>query len=225
MSMLIDAYRFGGGGGGGGTPTLLSVTQSAFNSNTTSHAVQMPATVNAGDLLVVGVMIAAETYPIAASGFTSIGSSGRATSIKVQYFYKIAAGTEGGTTVDFSTSPSAIRMVAQVHRIQSGTFHASTAPQGQFDNGNSNTPNPPNLSPSWGSASTLWLIGTGVTGASSVSSFPTANNNNSQAGTGGALRVIASCTDATVAASLDPGTFGIASSLDWVAATIGIRPA
>lgn len=223
MSMLIDPYRFGGGGGGGGTPALLSVDGSSFNTNVTSHAVAMPASVNAGDLLVVGAMISAETYTITASGFTSIGSSGRNSAIKVQYFYKIGSGTEGGTTVDFVTS-SAVRMVAQVFRIQAASFHAS-APEGQFANGNSNTPAPPILSPSWGSASTLWLIGAGINGTGSISSYPTANNNNAQAGTGGATRVIASCTDSAVTGSLNPGTFGIGSALDWVAATIGIRPA
>lgn len=224
MSMLIDAYRFGGGGGGGGaTPTVLDVTPSTVNSNLTSHLVAMPATVAAGDLLLMLVGIASNSYTATTpSGWTLLSNyASGASGIRFFIYYKVAAGTEGGTTVDVVTS-AGIRSSHQVYRIQSGTF--SGTPQittSQNPGGVDTAPNPPNLAPSWGSANTLWIIPAAIAGNPTASVYPGTDGVRTN---GHSTNTMLSCRNATAGASLDPGTFTISSAFFWIAATIGIRP-
>ena len=224
MSMLIDAYRFGGGSGGGGaTPTLLSRTTTAFSSNTTSHAVSLPATVSVGDLLVCVIGIANNSATITTpSGWTAGPTEASDGGSKAFLFYKVASGTEGGSTVDFVTS-AGIRASSHVFRFQSGTYSGS--PEVAYSEnpaGISNAnPDPPNMAPSWGSANTYWIIFCTIGGSPTVSVYP---------GTGGAITnantaSIASCYDTTPGASINPTAFTISSSLRWVSGVVAIRPA
>ena len=224
MSMLIDAYRFGGGGGGGGgaTPTLLSRTASSFASNTTSHLVSMPATVTVGDLLVCLIGIGNNSATITTpSGWTAGATEASDGASKAFLFYKVASGTEGGTTVNFVTS-AGIRAAAQVFRFQAGTY--SGTPEIAFSENPPGTPNanpdPPNLAPSWGSANTYWLIFCTVNSSPTVSVYPGSSGVITTANTAS----IASCYDTTPGASLNPGAFTISASLRWVAGVVAIRP-
>lgn len=209
-----------------GFPVYISNTATELGgADATSHLVQMPAAVSSGDLLIALIASDGVATVSTPSGWTSlitqaaVGASG-------SVFYKVAAGTEGGTTVDFVTS-SAERMEAQVARIQAGTFQ-SVPEAAQANNGaGTTTPNPPNLAPSWGAANTLWIAATMTDNTRTVSVYPLPNNQvrTANASTGTAFTTLASCSNDVSAASLDPGTFTINSSSTWVAITIAIRPA
>lgn len=224
--MPFQAMRFkaqGGGGGGGATPTLLDRTPTRFASNTTNHLVAMPATVAAGDLLVCLISTASNSATITTpAGWTAGSTEASDGGPKVFLFFKTATGSEGGTTVDFVTS-AGIRASAHVLRFQVGTYSGN--PEVVYsENGPgvpSANPDPPNISPSWGSANTYWVIFCAPGGAPTVSVYP---------GSSGLITTtstisMATCYDTTPGSSLNPGAFTISASLRWVAGVVAIRPA
>lgn len=224
--MLINPYRYASGGGGGdGFPNYLSATTTTFSSGATDHNVSMPATVASGDLLILqfeGVSDASHTTP---SGWTSLSNvAGSFFSMRQSVYYKVAAGTEGGTTVNVVSSVSE-KAVAITHRIESGSYQSTPEAAAVNDaNSPSTTPNPPNLTPSWGSAKTLWIaiFGSFTSGVSAtVSVYPYSDGQTHAAVTD---MHGASCWSKTEASSLNPGTFTQSVSGRWVAGTIAIRP-
>lgn len=192
-------------------------------SNQTSHAVAYPASISAGELLIMffhkdgsgaitwpGTFI--EIYQTAAGGASHL--SGAA--------YRIATGSESGTVTVTTASEQA---TARIWRITS--WHGTTPPEcGTAATGTSANPNPPTLSPSWGSADTLWIATCGVNGGPSTSAYPTNYSGNQETadsgGSGAAGGAQASRENAT--ATEDPGTFTTANQ-GWTAQTIAVRPA
>lgn len=224
--MIINPYRFISGGGppGGATPTQLgSVLNQAFSANTTNHLVAMPATVNAGDLLLVGFCadgIFASVTVTPPAGWTMLVENNAAGYGGV--FYKVAAGTEGGTTVDFVTSASE-RATAQTFRFQAGTF--TSPPQGAVSNaGGTATPLPPPLTPTWGAANTFWIVFFFSDGTNTVSVYPYAGNNNTITSTGSGANCQGCASTAANTATLTPGTFTKSGSDPCVTATVAISP-
>lgn len=107
----VDPPVSGGGGGGGSADVTIRSKVSTKNSvgTTATTAVQMPATVNAGDLLLVFIVLADQT----ASGWTLPTGWTRVWADHVSAtgggqilgcYKKIATGSEGGTTVNFIAS-------------------------------------------------------------------------------------------------------------------------
>jgi hypothetical protein len=91
-----------------------AVAPAAPTETSNSANVAMPATVAAGDLLLV---LAARNGGAVGtgSGFTSLGSG--ANTINLHVFYKVAVGNEGGTTVSFANCG-----VAQVYRFLAANY-------------------------------------------------------------------------------------------------------
>lgn len=83
-------------------PTYQSTTATDFGVDATSHSANMPATVNAGDLLLAVVAFDAVTGGInTPTGWTKLLHDNA--DPELACFAKVATGSEGGTTVDFST--------------------------------------------------------------------------------------------------------------------------
>lgn len=225
--MIISPYVFATGGGGGSYPTYLSATGSNFPTPATSHLVVMPATVNAGDLLMMQIATIANGAVTTPSGWTLMSSVSLGAVQYVSWYYKVAAGTEGGTTVTVTVGLSC-NAAALVHRIQAGTY--SGAPEiANVATGNTANPDPPSLSPSWGSAATLWIAAfSGRNPGSGTSVYPFANGNTrsaSGATSDNSQGIAASCWENNTTASRDPGTFTNASSSARQAHTVAVRPA
>ncbi len=144
-------------------PRVESVTTTAFGTAATAHLVEMPATVASGDLLLILFSLANTSTVTTPSGWTLIGSKETNSAANFLLFAKDAAGTEGGTTVDVVTSTSD-EAVAQVYRVLAaewdGTLGSAvefTADTTQLD---SEQPDPPGETPSWGvGATTLFIAG------------------------------------------------------------------
>jgi hypothetical protein len=101
-------------------PSYQSTTVTDFGADATSHNVNMPATVNAGELLLAIVafdeLITTITTP---SGWTRLVTRTPASGLVIAAVYaKVATGSEGGTSVDFVTS-NAQRGSAHVIRVTS----------------------------------------------------------------------------------------------------------
>jgi hypothetical protein len=218
-------------------PVVLSSTTQDFDTPSATHNVTMPATVEAGDLLIVTFcghcnQSQAQTPLVTTpSGWTELVDQLEATGpwAHCSLYGKIADGTEDGTNVDFATvsvvNPAA---VAVITRIQAGTYYndvianilvAAVATQ------SSGEPNPPSLNPSWTATDdTLWGAAFGTGDTMTVTGWPTNfSENNVQAETpdsGGTT--MAQGLRSVAADSLDPGTFTVGSN-EHVTITWAVR--
>ena len=209
-------------------------TGSTFTTASTTHNVSMPATVNAGDLLICifshGGNVT-DTTPTGWSGGAGITgwSLEQGTTIRGSVFVKSAAGTEGGTTVNFVTSGTAVG-AAQVYRIPSGSWYGSLSnvteavAVASAGAAATTTPDPPALTPTWGSDDNLWLAVSTGNVATSVTTYPT-NYSSGVITTNASATDVASAQRGLTAASENPGTFTMGQSAINVNFTIAVRPA
>jgi len=209
-------------------PAVASVTETAFDTDTTDHNVDMPATVNAGDLLIVLFTNDGSATVTTPSGWTALASNAVNGAVRLSVYYKIAGGTEGSTTVNFATSASE-EAAAQVYRITN--WHGTTPPEiSPAATGTITRPNPASLDPAgWDVADTLWLAVAGQDRGdqSGTTAYPASYTDGistlSSDGTGSCRTL--SARRVLAAASENPGAFTIPVPEQWVAFTIAIRPA
>ena len=208
-------------------PVVEGTNQNATTSVSSSIAVALPASIQAGELLIIFVSAnnnAGVTFTTP-SGWTQLYNvTGGGNMRRHACYYKVATGSEGASvTLTGSTNAT---FAANSYRISGyqGTPEAATPATGS-----SASPNPPSLTPSWGSAKTLWLAvaadistsGTAPTAPTNFGSGITAQGNTfgaNQCRTSSSRRELESTSE-------DPGTFTIGSSNQWIAATVAIRPA
>jgi hypothetical protein len=210
-------------------PVVASVTETAFNTETTGHYVDMPATVNAGDLLIALFTNDNDSTVTTPSGWTLLASGVFNNQVRLSVYYKIAAGTEGGTTVDFVTSANR-EAAAQVYRITD--WQGTTPPEiSTAATGTSVAPDPAFLDPAgWGVSNTLWIAVAGQDRAQSggtliqpVGYTDFISTGSSTANT--ACRILSARRILLTVSSENPGPFTIPTSEQWVAFTIAVRPA
>lgn len=107
----------------GTAPTIGTPVSTVFDASSTSHLVEMPAAVLAGDQLVVLLALADDTVtitpPVGWTEFMAGGSAGLFSGI----YLKTAAGNEDGTTLDFVSSSAAVG-VAQAYAVTAGVSSA-----------------------------------------------------------------------------------------------------
>jgi hypothetical protein len=211
-------------------PVVASVTETAFGTDTTSHYVNMPATVNAGDLLIVLFTNDGSATVTTPDGWSLLASNARGTAVRLSVYYRIAAGTEGGTTVNFVTSASE-QAAVQVYRITD--WHGTTPPEiSTAATGTSTAPNPAFLNPAaWDVADTLWLAVAGQDRGdqSGITAYPSSyedgiSTQSSVPAMTGVCRTH-SARGVLAVASENPSAFTIPVSEEWVAFTIAVRPA
>lgn len=190
----------------------------------------MPATVDAGDLLFAFVSVRnAGTWNTIPTGWVKIVEQAGGGSVgETSVFYKIADGSEDGTTPTWITSVGTSG-AWQVVKVTG--WHGTTPPEvGTPSSGDASSANPPNLAPSFASEDILWIVVAGHS-AASAAAFTAAPTNytgfaNNGASSGGAACSIASAARQLNAASEDPGTFTAGGSNRWWASvTIAVRPA
>ena len=211
-------------------PVVASVTETAFGSDTTDHYVNMPATVDAGDLLIVLFTNDGDATATTPSGWTQLASNARGTAVRLSVYYKIAEGTEDNTTVNFVTSANE-QAAAQVYRITD--WHGTTPPEiSPAVTDTSMSPDPASLNPAgWDVADTLWLAVAGQDRGdqSGTTAYPASytdgmSTQSSVPATVGVCRTH-SARRALAVASEDPSAFIIPVWEEWVAFTIAVRPA
>ena len=220
-------------------PQTSASTESSFSTSGTTHNVSMPATVDSGDLLLVFISLHYNTFNSPAtittpSGWTEVWNGRHTVSsnvIEVGAYARDADGTEDSTTVNFETSgtnPDAAG-AAQCYRITDWFGALSGVEAGAESNGASANPDPPSLTPSWGSEDTLWFA---IAGAAdddaTVSSYPSLFLNGVDTTSGASANNRSSIGTArreSTASVLDPGTFTLSEAELWIAQTVAVRPA
>lgn len=216
-------------------PTIQ--TSGTVNSNNTAgtntKTVGMPSGVTNGDLVVIiltkdgGTGTSDITTP--ASGWTELYdlASGSANPGLAQTaWYRFCDGTEPvDVTVTFTSGVAEIASWV-CYRVSGALAIEAGVPAV----GVSDTPDPPSLTPSWGSEDTLWLAVMGWDGWATVTNHsgypPNYSIDQRTAGTyGGSAGAGTSVAGRELAAaSTDPDAFLLNSSNRWIANTIAIRP-
>ncbi len=201
--------------------TFPSVNGRATSSNNSSSpmAATLPTGIVVGELLLAICDVAGNGSVTTPTGWTSLlnATSGTAaTDRRLVVFYRTADGTEG-SSVSIANSLSSMAVITLRISGWKGTPAAATA------TGGTTSPDPPSLSPSWGSADTLWIAAAACRGTS-VSVFPSGfSNTQSSQITGGVNSFAVSAELDATTATEDPGTFTQQSN-NWAAATIAIQP-
>lgn len=192
-----------------------------------SFSCPLPASIQANDLLIIFLALCggsggATSTP---SGWTNLFRKVLTSPAdELSCYYKVASGSEG-STVSVSASASE-NWAANAYRI---TGYQGTPEAGTATSGNSTAPNPPSLSPSWGSAATLWLAVEGDRDTNNTAAtLPTNYTNGLFALVNDSGTIRARCTSGRrflTASSEDPGTFTLPGGNQWGANTVAIRPA
>lgn len=200
-------------------PTVESVTTTLSNSATNSHTINLPATVNSGDLL-IAVCRVAGTVNSNPAGWTVLLSH----TISPIYILN-AAGTEGGGTITIGTSSSSTANV-KVIRVTGWIGDVNEVYRGTQATGSSDSPNPPSASTGEGTEDNLFIAAmVSANFGATVSSYPSNYTNGEFSintssvfnGVGVAFRELAAESD-------DPGVFTMGGSVTWAANTIIVRP-
>lgn len=217
--------------GGTGFPQVDSLTETVFTTNTTSHLVAMPATVEADDLLLMIAAFDGAPTVTNPAGWSELENEANVSHARL-VTAKIAVGTEGGTTVDVVTSVIE-GGAAQVFRISPwwGTIATGVVIGARATAGGVATNDPPLLAPtSWATEFTLWLavltVATPST-ALNVTTYPTSYTDGTETDPGtttqGAL--VASARRQTSSPSQDPDPFVMSVSAAGSASrVIAVRP-
>lgn len=211
-------------------PTAGTPVATAFSTSVTSMPVTMPATVNSGDLLISLVEVrnaGTWTKPTGWNDIATISQAGGGSVGKLNGFYKISDGTEAGTTPTWTASVST---TGEWQTIRVTSWHGTTPPEATTASGDGTNANPPSLTPSWGSADTLWIAVAGNSATGDTTGFTAAPTNYGSlqsygTSSGGSTCNIATATRQLAASSDDPGTFTPSSNRFWTSATIGVKPA
>lgn len=206
-----------------GTPTATQ-----FATSVTSMAVNLPASIASGDLLLAFVEVRNGGTWTVPSGWTQLGTQAGGGSVgKLTVFYKIADGTEGSTaTWTASLGTSAVWQVVKVT-----SWNGSSAPEiSTGASGDVSAANPSSLTPSWGADDTLWfaIAGHAAVSTAAWSAGPSGYSGflDSGASSGGAAVSLASAYLQKNEATEDPGTFTVSgSNRFWAAFTVAVRPA
>jgi hypothetical protein len=219
-------------------PVVAGTATSNAGGNATTHTVSLPSGVEVGDLLIVIMGFRDRNFTATTvsfpAGWTELVTRTVTTGQGVVY-YKVATVTEAGAaSISVSTGSVDARRGSIVYRIRKDTYLGT--PQASFINTtslvSSTNPNPPSLTPSWGSAKNLWIAGaagyragtdpnTGTFIPASFSngiySFDNSSNTNSSGSASSATREFEGTT-------LDPGNFALTTT-NHRAFTIAIQGA
>lgn len=197
-------------------PTVVSITQTTFESNVTDHDADLPATVSAGDLLLVlaafdgsGGVTTPDDYEVIVT-----------TVLNYRVCALIADGTEGGGTIRFTTSGSETGAV-QVYRITNFTGNLTSIVRSV----SGGTSNPPLIEFPWGATDTLCLAVLLQSASGSVSAAPTnyTNLTDTTSGSGSNDAQVTSSRRNVSTSSEDPaGYTSSRSNAATLAVTIGI---
>lgn len=203
-------------------------------SNSATWTLTYPTNIAAGDLLVAFIATDGSpslTFPAdwIQAGLTGVMSASSGGAVRLTCARKDAVGTETGT---FSLDLSASEQGAwRIFRIPAASWEGTqpnvqTAVDGDSATGASSNPDPPSLDPAlWGTEDTLWFAAIGVDTSRTISVYPLADRNTADVSGGSGGATLGVCTSASAVSSLNPGTFTISSSDDWVAITFAVRPA
>lgn len=213
-----DAYGSWAGLATADATAPAAPTTTAFASVSTTHNVSMPGTVTADDLLVVLFSPRTSGSITTPSGWTSLGNI-TGTNARVASYYKVASGSEDGTTVDFVTGTACVG-TAHCYRFITGQYSGVPEISTGATGGPSN-PDPDAITPVTGRFIALAVEShdTDFTTTAAPSGYSGLTCTLSGAGGGGIT--IASGYKLCNSNTENPGQFTAAGAV-WAAATVAV---
>jgi hypothetical protein len=215
------------------SPVVQTVAESTTSTAGTNHVVTLPASIAAGDLIVICMNIGSTGATLNAhADYTELLDESAANGLKI--LYRKAVGGESNPTLVTSAST---RSAEITFRISGAADPATQAPQiGSTATGSTVNPDPPSITPTGGSKDYLFIALFSQNGEEAdddtwATASPTGYTPNPPyQKTGGVAGtnlggIIAACAKAATATSEDPGTFTKDGTNTWRAQTIAIHPA
>ncbi|NLB27169.1 MAG: VWA domain-containing protein, partial [Bacteroidales bacterium] len=207
-------------------PEVRSTNSSSVTGiGSASHEILLPSGIESGDLILVfwADGSSSSDKPALSGGFELLEGD-EAGNNNFAVGYKIADGTEGGSIF---TNTLSKRSAHITYCIKKGTF--SGLPFIAKESGSSNSPNPPNLSPSLVQQNYLWIASAHANKSSDINSYPANYTNtlmrrtNNSTSTSDTHAQVATAQRDLAATDEDPGSFTFSQNVDWAAFTIGIQ--
>jgi hypothetical protein len=215
-------------------PLPRTANESSTATAGTSHVVNLPTGITAGDLLIVCMNLGSTAATVnALTGWTELLDEGIASGLYIAY--RKADGTEGATIT--LTTSATTRDATITFRIANAQDPAVQAPQiGTTASGTSISPDPPNVTPTGGAKDYLAIALFGDAGEEAdddtwantpPSGYLPSPPFQKACGTTGINLggLIAAAYRSFNASAEDPGTFNQDVSLAWRAQTIIVHPA
>jgi hypothetical protein len=183
--------------------------------------VTLPGSINSGDILISQVGM---NYPTTTltwpAGWTKLFTDFDYNDAYGSIAYRIADGTEGSTVSPTGSPDNKVVWVTRQIRGNNGVVEGVLA----ATNG-SGFPDPPTITPSWGSADTLWIVVLWQSVSLVMDVIPSGYGNELQALFGGNNVATDNCYKAATASSDNPSAYTIHTPGCWArAATIAIQP-
>jgi hypothetical protein len=202
----------------------VAASNSGSTTNQNSFAAPLPASIAAGNLLLLFYTVIEDPTPptvTTPSGWT-LFSTETVGFTRTYAFWKIASGSEGATVT--VTHSGLARPASTSYRI---TGHdAAQAPELLYA---ANSNDPPSLTPSWGNQNNLWVAGTsGVSGTNvTAPTYPSGYSDNqlTTASSNGAGGKMATATKGAIGSSDNPAAFVNNLPTNPVAFTVAVKPA
>lgn len=207
-------------------PQVIDRITTASPTQQPTHTVNSATTVTPGNLLLLLVNAGDGNFTLPA-GWSELLNLDTTTASHMLY-YKVAAGTEGGT-FQITNSDTNESMGTQLWQISNWYGTLAGVEAALTGDLSTSTIDPPSLTPSWGSANTLWIFGAvAADDAVTVSTWPANYTNLTYVESGGAANDTQACAMGSrelAAASEDPGAVTWSQSQRTDAFTVAVRPA
>lgn len=197
-------------------------SNSGTNGATTTHTINLPSGIVAGELLLAFVITSGGDGNHTMSGWTRQVNQGGAAAGQLMCFYRVADGSEGASaTMTTNNSQTSAYFTWRVNGQRTSSFIESAS-----TSGGGSKADPPNLAPSWGADDVQWWALMANDGDNDVTGYP-ASYADWQVWTQkpSPIDTLGAASRALNAASDNPGAFNHQFNSDWAAATVAIRGA
>lgn len=180
----------------------------------------------AGDLIMVNVGQDGSGGSGAITDFTQKFSASDGAACRGVTLVKVATGSEGNLTYSPGANEQGVARVV-VFKNWYGALTGVEVSSSTGNTGTSANPDPDSITPSWGSADTYYrAVAAHDDGTNVITGYPTnfTDNQNADASGGGTGAGLGSAGYQSTTSPMNPSTFTIDASEQWVSWTIAIRP-
>ncbi len=220
MLRVNNLIGFGAGQAGSLFPVVEGVASDEVG-NATTFAMDLPASIASGDMIIIFCTCSAGRSLSTPSGYTLVDSYSSDPTYRL--WYKVAAGGETSATTSWSGAADCFSFALRVTNYQGTPDLTETVGQSSFPI------NPPSHTPSGGSGNYLWAAFAGGYDAAPTASVTgwssgyddnqlTITSTGTNKGTGGM------CTKVATGSVDDPGTWTLTGTMNnWNAVTLALE--